>query len=145
VGASHIRTIAAIVLAGALLSACAKAGGQATQGRTLVLHLDDAGKVTVLHHGDRLVLDLGKGQISAFLQFRLAGYPEGQVRLVSADAPRGRFEFQAGSSGSGDVRVEATFKCGGRLPVGAPSFRCPVAGDEVPYVNRSYRFPVRVT
>jgi hypothetical protein len=103
-------TVAGLVLtAGLMLVACASAA-RTGQGATLVRQLDDAGRTTVLHPGDHLLLDLGTGRVSAFLKFTLTGYPGSQLRLVSIDPAKGRFEFQAVATGSGDVRVEGNFR-----------------------------------
>lgn len=106
-----IRRFLTILALAALLPACAQApvADSGADSRTVTVDRTDAGRVIVLHAGDKLLVKL---VTPSSMAWRLISYPKNVLRQDAAYSGQGRFDFTATAVGTGRIALTLQPACG---------------------------------
>ena len=126
IGWSALGAIAALTVAGSLLSAC---GGNADASRTLSLSAKDSGKTVQVHPGDEIVVTLDSNASTGF-RWVLTRAPDAQVvELLGSDyvtpestllGAGGQEVWRFRASGEGTSTLQLTYQRASGETAGEP-------------------------
>jgi hypothetical protein len=123
-----LAVAALVVLAGACASkASPRSAPPSPNGTVVQVTQSDASKVTTLHVGDTLRIQLGPPLGNGFLNWELRAYPKDVLSLLGKSAQRDQFDLLATSEGRGTVSLVGMVRCEGG-PMAAEGVQCPVLG-----------------